>query len=257
MTESDFPPPPPSVPRRRFSRRLALALVLAAAGLVVGLVGVIKVLGYRTFDDDRTEMAATMPVSGKAIVSPVSPTALHRGDIIVFDMSAYPGGKNSGSTMKRVIGVGGDTVACCDAGTRLTVNGEAVTEDYIRPAGYADREFSVKVPDGTVFAAGDQRDDSRDSRTYVTAPGSGGIPLDKVTGVVVGAGNIFSAQALDPTRAFTDAGLPGVPLRDTGYRTGSWFLIGGLAVFVVALIAAIVLRSTGRRRTAGEDPPAR
>lgn len=257
MTESNFPPPPPSAPRRRFSRRLALALVLAAAGLVVGVVGVIKVLGYRTFDYDRTEMAATMPVSSKAIVSPVPPTALHRGDIIVFDLSAYPGGEKSGSVMKRVIGVGGDTVACCDAGTRLTVNGKAVTEEYVRPAGYEDRAFSVRVPDGTVFVAGDQRDDSEDSRTYATAATRGGIPLDKISGVVVGTGSIFSAQALDPTKAFTDAGLPGTPLRDTGYRTGSWFLIGGLVVFAIALIAALVVRSTGRRRMAGEDPPAR
>ncbi|QWF84426.1 signal peptidase I [Amycolatopsis sp. CA-230715] len=253
MTESNFPPPP----RRRFSRRLALALVLAVAGLVVGIVGVVKVLGYETFDYDRTTMAATMPASGKAIVSPVPPSALHRGDIVVFDLSAYPGGKASGPTMKRVIGVGGDTVACCEAGTRLTINGKAVTEDYVRPAGYADQSFSVKVPEGTVFVAGDQRDSSDDSRTYATAASSGGIPLGKISGVVVGTGSIFSAQALDPTKAFTAAGLPGTPVRDTGYRTGSWFMIGGLAVFVVALIAALVVRSSGRRRTAGEDPPAR
>jgi signal peptidase I len=82
--------------------------------------------------------------------------------------------------VKRVIGVGGDHVACCDAQGRIEVNGVGLDEPYIK--GRTDQvTFDVTVPDGMVFVMGDNRGDSRDSRFHLDV-NSGGVPVDNVVG---------------------------------------------------------------------------
>jgi signal peptidase I len=84
--------------------------------------------------------------------------------------------------IKRVIGVGGDTVNCCDAQGRVTVNGTPLNEPYIfenSPLSKDDqRGFHgpVHVPKGQLFVMGDHRGDSSDSRM------NGTIPESKVIG---------------------------------------------------------------------------
>ena len=89
--------------------------------------------------------------------------------------------------VKRVIGVGGDRVACCDALGRVSVNGAALDEPYVRTVhgdGSASREdFEVTVAPGSVWVLGDNRHGSRDSRAHLAEPGRGSIPLDQLVGV--------------------------------------------------------------------------
>ena len=84
--------------------------------------------------------------------------------------------------IKRVIGVGGDHVVCCDSAGRITVNGHALDEPYLYPAARpSDQPFDVVVPKGRLWVMGDHRNDSADSRAHQTDH-LGTIPVKDVIG---------------------------------------------------------------------------
>ena len=82
--------------------------------------------------------------------------------------------------VKRVIGIAGDRVACCDDQGRIVVNGIPLTESYVD--GSTDQvRFDVVVPPESVFVLGDNRADSRDSRFFLDQ-GAGSVPTDHIVG---------------------------------------------------------------------------
>ncbi|MFE2145979.1 signal peptidase I [Streptomyces sp. NPDC059456] len=129
-----------------------------------------------------------------------------RGDVVVFDGtgSFVPehadgnpiGGALAGAAsalgigepsetdfVKRVVGVGGDDVVCCDTGGRIKVNGVPVDEPYLYPGDAPSQvPFRIVVPVGTLWVMGDHRSQSRDSRDHLGEPGGGMVPVDKVIG---------------------------------------------------------------------------
>lgn len=88
--------------------------------------------------------------------------------------------------VKRVIGVAGDRVACCDTEGRITVNGVPIDESqYLYPGDSASTvAFDVLVPEGTLWVMGDHRSASADSRAHLGDPGGGFVPVDQVLGKV-------------------------------------------------------------------------
>jgi signal peptidase I len=85
--------------------------------------------------------------------------------------------------IKRVIGVGGDTVMCCDAKGKLVVDGVSLNEPYIFPGNApSDSKFSVTVPKGFIWVMGDHRGDSADSRFHTDDVHHGMVPLGDVVG---------------------------------------------------------------------------
>jgi signal peptidase I len=158
-------------------------------------------------------MNDTLVLDDRILVQKVSywgSASPERGDIVVFadpggwlDDSAAPQPRNAlakglevfglfptgGHLVKRVIGVGGDTVRCCDSEGRLEINGQAVDEDdFIAPQPECDgpmpsgcrRDWVAEVPEGKLFVMGDNRANSLDSRF-----GLGFVPIDRVIGKAV------------------------------------------------------------------------
>ncbi|ATL85796.1 signal peptidase I [Streptomyces sp. SID8361] len=157
-----------------------------------------------------------------------------RGDVVVFDGAGSFGEEEpSGNPVtgllrkaaaavglaepaesdyvKRVVGIGGDRVTCCDKRGRIEVNGQPVDEGYLRPGDRPSRvRFDTVVPEGRLWVMGDHRDASRDSRDYLGAPGGGTVPVDKVIGRAEWIGWPFGRWSAVP-RTDTFADVPAAP----------------------------------------------
>ncbi|MFJ2868495.1 signal peptidase I [Kitasatospora sp. NPDC087314] len=202
---------------RRAARRRSRSLLrefplIILVALLVALV--MKTFLIQVFVIPSGSMEQTIQVGDRVLVDKLTPwfgSEPQRGDVVVFK---DPGGwlesdrKPSGDgpvlgaakqvltfvgllpsdseqdLIKRVIGVGGDTVECCDAQGRLSVNGTPVDEQsYVASANPPSRQpFKVKVPQGRLWVMGDHRDVSADSRFHMGNPGQGTIPLSGVVG---------------------------------------------------------------------------
>lgn len=94
---------------------------------------------------------------------------------------------SGGHLVKRVIGVGGDHVVCCDAQGRITINDKPVDEASYLPRGTKPSEitFDKTVPKGYLWLMGDNRQHSADSRAHLGDPGGGFVPVDDVVGKAV------------------------------------------------------------------------
>jgi signal peptidase I len=100
--------------------------------------------------------------------------SIHRGDIVVFQATGrweqVVGGEKD--IVKRVIGLPGDTVSCCNAG-RVVRNGVPLNEPYVYPAGQGNTPFGpITVAKGQLWVMGDHRNSSSDSRYNGTTPES-------------------------------------------------------------------------------------
>jgi len=114
-----------------------------------------------------------------------STTQLRRGVVIIFRAPpSWSAGNQRIELIKRVIGVGGDHVVCCDGAGRITINGAPLTEPYLYPgATPSDTLFDVTVPPGRLWVMGDNRSGSADSRAHLTDH-DGTITVSDVVGVV-------------------------------------------------------------------------
>lgn len=159
----------------------------------------IKTFLFRAFYIPSESMVNTLDVNDRIFVNLLvpEPFALQHGDVVVFrdtqgwlapaaEKAAGPftwvqGGltfigllpdNSEQHLVKRVVGLPGDHVVCCDAGGRLMVNGAPLDEGYINPAEVPQvRNFDVVVPAGKVWVMGDNRNHSADSRAHAESNG--------------------------------------------------------------------------------------
>lgn len=202
-------------PERRRSGGLwgAVKEILAIAVTALVISFLIKTFLAQAFWIPSGSMEETLIYGDRVMVSKIQagPMAVDRGDIVVFE---DPGGwlppvqpvdrgpvlnaavrglefigiapASAGNHLiKRVVGMPGDTVACCDDTGRLMVNGQPLEEtSYLYPGDRPSSvDFEITVPEDHVWLMGDHRSNSRDSRANDDGTGSvGSVPLDDVVG---------------------------------------------------------------------------
>lgn len=103
------------------------------------------------------------------------------GDIVVFDFSEASNGEDDKLLVKRVIGMGGDTISI-DNGD-VYRNGEKIDEPYVKNKDSFFMDEFV-VPEGELFVLGDNRANSFDSRYWASKGYKTTITMDAVVGEV-------------------------------------------------------------------------
>ncbi len=154
----------------------ATVLPFALGAAVVLSVGIARV--------ENDSMTPTLTTGAVLVYDRVAAPA--RGDVVIFADNAGWSERPEALLVKRVIGIAGDRVVCCEVGTgRLLVDGVPRDEPYEtgdRPGGVV--PFEVTVPEGAVWVMGDNRGESQDSRSGLHTPRRGAVPLEDVLGVV-------------------------------------------------------------------------
>jgi signal peptidase I len=146
--------------------------------------------------------------------------------------------------VKRVIGVPGDHVVCCNNAGQITVNGVALSESsYIYPGSSpSTMRFNITVPKGRLWVMGDNRGDSDDSRYRMTQPGDGTIPQSAVVGrAFVVIWPLSRVSDLPIPNTFKQAGLTAA----AAAASAPVAVVGGTAVGGAAML---LFRGRRRRR---------
>jgi len=181
--------------------------ILLAFALVLALL--IKSFVVQAFYIPSSSMENTLEIGDKVLVNKLvyDFRPIHRGDIVVFNgdgswdpVPARPEplltriwdsisglfGTAPGvhDYIKRVIGIPGDHVACCNQQGQVTVNSVPLRErTYLYPGDSpSEQRFSITVPPGRLWVMGDHRSVSYDSRGHMPDPGNGSVPENHVVG---------------------------------------------------------------------------
>ncbi|MDX3639610.1 signal peptidase I [Streptomyces sp. MB09-02B] len=221
---------------------VALGCVLFLGGFLWGAVA------YAPYTVPTDSMSPTITSGDRILAERVDGSEIKRGDVVVFRQETW----GNAPMVKRVVAVGGDTVACCTDG-KLTVNGKQIDEGYLPEGQQAELTGipEITVPKGRLFLLGDERSGSLDSTAHLTEAGNGTVPRNHVDARVDAVVWPMDGMLARPT-GFEKLGAlssPG-PLRliTAALVVGMALVLGGAAYGPVAK------RLGGRGRTTRSEP---
>jgi signal peptidase I len=279
--------------QRSFWRELPILVVIALL-----LAVVIKTFAIQAFWIPSGSMENTLEINDRVLVNKIvyHIRDIHRGDIVVFngDGSWDPGpiptngnifqqfgagfasmfgfGHPGDILIKRVIGIPGDRVACCDAQGQITVNGVALTEQsYLYPGSApSETRFNIVVPPGRLWVMGDNRLWSADSRDHMGDPGGGTVPESAVIGrafIIIwppSRWRILPIPATFEQPALNGSHAAGPPVPGSALLTARAEPTGQVVPLALGFVVALPLtwlqrrvrmRVVRRRRRGPKDPP--
>ncbi|WP_369218143.1 signal peptidase I [Streptomyces flavofungini] len=150
---------------------VALGCVLFLGGFVWGAVL------YQPYTVPTGSMTPTIGSGDRVLAQRIDGEEVRRGDVVVFKQSTW----GDLPMVKRVVGIGGDRIACCKDG-KLTVNGKEIAEPYL-PKGTGAAATGIPattVPEGRLFLLGDERSGSMDSSVHLGDGENGSVPRGAV-----------------------------------------------------------------------------
>jgi signal peptidase I len=172
-------------PRGTFWRELPILI-----GVAVLVAFLVRTFVLQTFWIPSQSMEHTLNIKDRVLVNKLvyDFREPRRGEIIVFKAPEdWQSGEEGQDFIKRIIGVGGDHVVCCDDQQRLMVNGHAFDEPFVyaNDAGEQDpagsQPFDITVPAGRLWVMGDHRSESADSLAHWTTNGKKDIGEATIT----------------------------------------------------------------------------
>lgn len=216
MTNDNPAVEPSASPRRRRGVLFFLRDVLVIVLIALAVSFLVKTFVVRSFYIPSASMEDTLMEQDRILVDQLTPRfgGYSRGDVVVFrdpggwlsDQAPKPSAgpladgiewvlslvgltapDSDDHLIKRIVGLPGDHVACCNALGQITVNDVAIDESaYTLLPNAGDPAsaiaFDVTVPDGSLWVLGDNRYRSKDSRYNQDQPGKGFVPLANVVG---------------------------------------------------------------------------
>lgn len=191
-----------SQPWRRLRRFLTESLLLVVVAVVTAAL--VRAFLLQAFYVPSGSMQPTIDEGERILVTKLGDP--ERGDVVVFEdpaswlpapqepderdglvsrglefVGALPPSDRS-YLVKRLVGLPGDHVVCCDAEGRITVNSEPLDETYLYPGNEPSaRGFDVVVPEDAIWVLGDHRSNSGDSRAHLR-DGTAFVPTSNVVG---------------------------------------------------------------------------
>ncbi|MER6956790.1 signal peptidase I [Streptomyces sp. NPDC000618] len=223
---------------------VALGLVLFLAGFGWGA------LVYRPYTVPTSSMSPTIAAGDRVLAERIDGGEVRRGDVVVFTDKTWA---SDSAVVKRVVAIGGDTVACCTDG-KLTVNGKQIEEPYLPAGSLAEiKNFpTVTVPDGRLFLLGDEREGSLDSTAHLSDAAQGTVARGAVTARVDAVVWPMNGMLKRPTGFETLGSLsqPG-PLRTMG-----WMIVVGAVLVLGGGAYGPIAKRTSARRGRNQPEPA-
>jgi signal peptidase I len=230
--------PPRAATRSRVARIVFWALTgLAVVLLVVSIVMLFVIT--RVYAVSTPTMGNTVPSGDRVLLAPG--TGVRRGDVVVLRVPVSVSGTST-VFVKRLIGLPGDQVACCDSKGRVTVNGRPLDESYLYPGDPPSRSgFSVSLGPGQIWVMGDSRTISVDSRKW------GPVPVSGVVGRVVLVNHGLSFTALHTPRTYVTEGLATADTRSDAYLVLGLLIACSIAALLVLALAGVTSLMIGHR----------
>ncbi|MFI6880743.1 signal peptidase I [Streptomyces sp. NPDC050400] len=227
----------------------ALSGIAVALGCVLFLGGFVwGAFVYQPYTVPTDSMTPTIGAGDRVLAQRIDGSEVKRGDVVVFQEATW----GDMPMVKRVVGIGGDKIACCTDG-KLTVNGEKVEEPYL-PADTNASLTGIKsttVPKGRLFLLGDERSGSLDSSVHLGDSENGSVERGAVQARVDAVAWPMDGMLAKPTGF---EGMPGgistpgpLKLMLTAVVAGAVLVLGGAAYGPLA-------KRSRRSRTKAPEP---